>query len=590
MYSFIRFTAVATLVASLVACGGGGGGTPAATINQSITGTANGQAAVGAPMSYASISINSLVDQTSAKQTADEQGNFNIPTNVTYPALVRASSADSVYSYAGYIKSSAQTNVAVNPLSTLVLAIESAGNINGITAPITDADLSAAQNKVSKLFENILNLAGVSSTTDYLSTIFSTNHTALDIVLDAISIEFGSDGIIYLTNKINNTSISFTSSSISNIPPLPFSAQTFAKLGNIPLDSCSKFITSLNSDNLSKDASLFDPSFLQSGRNKEQFMSYISTLSSVNSFSYKMPIFKRIDGNGNYVFSAMTVKTGSNNLFSNTLLYVNTSGGNCMLTGDKFPIPILVRPAIKYTEKVDGNTDYVTASPFYGYEISLGTVNIPNLYGGQSISSARVEYCSSSNNCTVLAKLIAPSQGAWPYGNIINDGVTRHNSLSMIENPVTPFSSDLDNPVKVTFFSTAPAPDTGNAGQVGNPIFTNAGGIPFTASEVAAIKMPKITNPTIIQNSTPNPKIEYDAGSSTIYSITLSTANRSSSLIPNMQQLVLSDGIGSTTFTGFDLDATAYDRLILVNANLPNRSGTSISLRYIWAPTCSACR
>ncbi|MFM7008328.1 MAG: hypothetical protein ACKO0Z_03230, partial [Betaproteobacteria bacterium] len=118
------------MVALLVACGGGGGSAGGGASGLS------GQAVVGSPMSYANVVVNSLVDSSSGSYTADANGNFIISGSVTYPALVKATSLDSNYIYYGYVSDAAQTGVAVNPLSTLVLAVAQQDTPSSIQQPL----------------------------------------------------------------------------------------------------------------------------------------------------------------------------------------------------------------------------------------------------------------------------------------------------------------------------------------------------------------------------------------------------------------------------------------------------------------------
>lgn len=106
MFKKFKNVAICFVAALLVACGGGGGG-GGGTIGAVFT-TNAGSAAIGAAMSNASISIQSLpvTPSTEILLTANAVGAFTVPTSVTFPALVKATTANGQYTY--YVTSSLQ--------------------------------------------------------------------------------------------------------------------------------------------------------------------------------------------------------------------------------------------------------------------------------------------------------------------------------------------------------------------------------------------------------------------------------------------------------------------------------------------------
>jgi hypothetical protein len=172
----------------LAACGGGGGGESA--VGAVYTKNA-GSAAIGAAMSNASISIQPLPANPSTEVllTADDAGLFTVPSTVTLPALVKATSANGQYTYYGYIKSVSDTGIPANPITTVLLTLASGGNPSAITSAISDAALADAKTKTVALFQQLLTATNQSSAIDFLSKTFTTDHTGLDLVLDSIGIQ-----------------------------------------------------------------------------------------------------------------------------------------------------------------------------------------------------------------------------------------------------------------------------------------------------------------------------------------------------------------------------------------------------------------
>lgn len=580
-----KLLVISTLSASLLALVGCGGGSGSSSNNSSAsstqTTTVSGQAVVGSPMAYAQITFKSLADKSLGSLVADAEGRFALPSSVTYPVIVRALSADGVYENYGYVASKDQQLLAVNPLTTMALAIASGKAPSAIEQPLSQANLERGNLSVRALFKQLFGQSGVVGTPNLYETVFDTNHTSLDLVLDAMSIDFSADGVVHLVDKLTGSSASYSILDITpSITPIGFSAQKLEELNSVPLTACSKLLNSMDGYRLATDASVYDPNFKHAGRDVAEHMRTIASITQSNQFIYKMPVFKRIDANGNYVFSVLQVNSADKNDYATNSVVVKKSGADCKLVGDQFPVSITVRPAIKYLARVDGTAYYTTSSPLYGYEITLGGQNTPSKINGESISGARVEFCSSQDQCVELASLSrSPASNTYVDNAAAFDLVGRHRVLGLIPNPDISYASNLANPVRVTFYTQSNAVS----------VFTTLGGKQFTASEVAALKLPKITNPEILNSVTQNPLVNYDSADGVLFSIMMGSANRTPKNV-NQTNIVLDKGAGSTLFNGFDMDANAHMRSLTATSVIPNRSGGVMTARYVWAPSCDQCR
>ena len=579
MYKFIKTIAVSMAIPVLLSCSGGGGSTSSST-------TTTIQAVAGAPMSYASVSIKSLTDSTSTTLTADADGNISVSSlssTVTPPALITATSQSGNYTYYSYWKNSSQTSIAVNPITTTLLALAANTNPSLITSAL---DLTSATTSVKTVFGDVFTAASVSATSlDFISNTFTANHTGLDLVLDSIQTSVNASGTVTLTNKLNGTNLSVSTNSVT---AMPFNAQAVTLMQNAPIKTCSDVLTGLTSTKLASDATIYDSSFLDSGRNRSQFMTMISTVSSSTAFTIKMPIFAGVDGNNNYNFNMLLVNSSTGAYISDLSLAMKLVGSNCVLTGNQLPFEISIQPAIKHTVRVDGTTSAnTTATPVAGIEVQLGSSGASLTYSGTAIASARIDMCDENNSCTLLAKLSTSNGSSYFSLDSTNYSGTNYSFLQLIPNPSFSLINSLSNPIKVSFFSTAPAPTTGTTNLIGTPVMTRSSADKFSAAEIAAVTQPSVVNKTIIQNVVATPTLNYDAGSTIISSISM-TNSVSGQSATSSEKLILASGTGSVVFTGTSPSSSDYYRAIYVAGHIPGRNGM-IQTKYVWSPTCSGC-
>ena len=590
------FVFYALAAAGLIACGGEGGGSSGVG-----GGSTTGQAAVGAPMSYASITIKSLVDSTSQTTAGDESGNFTVTSGVTYPALVSATSANGAYTYYGYMKS-AKSTPAVNPLTTTLLALSTGQAPSTITTPLTDNQIEAGKAAISSIFGRVLTAANVSasSISDLLNTKFTTDHTGLDLVLDSVSVETLSDGTVSLTNKLSGIK---KGASQSDTSELTFDTDDSNDIANLPIASCSTFLSGLNSTNLASDNTVYDPNFLNAGLARDDFKSFVSTaVNRYASFKFAMPTFTGTDGNGNLSFNVMLVNTTTNKYVADLLMTLkkNTSG-NCVMVGDQYPFSMTIQPAIKKMIRADeyaktgvlatdvGN--HVVDPAINGIEIMIGATDNSNNVntttgkpGGSQINSVRVDICNKAEACRNLATMSSQNKPN-NKGNFRIDG-SDYNFINMMPTPAGNFSlySDSKNPIKVTFFSSATAPRlvTDNTNKVGNSLYAKSLGEVFSANEFANITLPSSTNAsTVLTAFNDLPAVQYDSGTGNLMGVLVLTSNGTS--IKSTQMMLLKKGSGSATAEVSSDYSDARYRSIELNSRIPSRAG-NISTKYLWSP------
>lgn len=528
----------------------GGAGGSSACSNNSSSSTAyvgTGSATMGAPMSYANIVIQPLSSNAIQPVTtqADIHGAFEIKNVSSFPILVTATSTSGNNVQYGYITAASQTNVAANPLTTLTLTLASNGNPEAITAPLPEAAISQAQKNIKEVFNNFLLEFGQSDTNDFISKIFNPDHTGLDLLLDTVGFSLTTSGITTLTNKLTGEQYEIDN---ENINELPFDTSSRLALKDLPISVCSEMLASITSDKLLTDDSIYSSEFLLSGRRKIDFINYVRTATTITKFMVTMPIFKGLDSNGNLSYDITLLNPISKDYISDLSLSVKKelTSNKCVAIGDQFPFEITIQPAVKSTIRVDGLSGN-TVTKNSGIEIYIGAHHdwtfTNNYINGQLATSARVEVCDKNDSCQLVAKLTntaANSSFSITGGN---------NKLLMVNTPNFSLFTNKITPIKISFFNSMTAPTTGNSGLL-KAFETRSTGNGFSSAEVENIRMPEITNASLLgeisttPNQTSNVIFNYNSGSGVATAINFTTYG-SNNYINAPEKLLLKKGSGS---------------------------------------------
>jgi hypothetical protein len=608
----MKYLAAALLSVVLVACGGGGGGLPSpsseaalpspsseAALPSQSSGVGTGAlrgilAADGSAMAYGSIKITSLVDNTSYSGVADINGNVSIPTSgVTFPAIVKASSLSGSKANYGYIGSSTQTSVPVNPFSTLILSIASNGNPAAITSTtqLTSSSITAAKTSVNTIFSKIFQAFSVNTSTDLLSTNFQTNHTGLDLILDAVNVKFDAEGNPTICTKILNFCKTLDLANL-DASAILISAAEVSSLNNAPIASCSKFINSLTSSSIATESTLYASDFLNAGLNSKLYRQSLAEKFGVIAATFNNPIFIGTDANSNYVFQFDTFNTTAKQYAGSFSMPLKLDGGgNCVMAGDQLPFFIEVLSQITVQTRVDGtsNAAVTTTSPVRGLRFranggaSQNTVNV----NGSSVLIQTLQFymCDSGGNCpNNLITLNKSSSNSGYY--FLQNNV---NTLPLVDyytagiNTSNAFYNNNTNPILVKML------DSGGVEK--NRIYLKIKGGYITSEEMNSISLPSITNAqAILSTSTTlvNPSADINIPTGIIVrDVTLSSGIVSSGAVTSTSKYVLSDTSLSTTVSR-TIDSTSTFRDIGIFAS--TTSGTPISITYVWSPTCPQCR
>lgn len=583
-----RRFAAATLVI-LASCGGGADVGSDSDRLAPPAASSSGQAAVGAAMSNAALGFLSLADGSIREGVTDAQGLFEVPADLRAPVLVQATSANGAYMHFGYMRERGQ-HVAVNPITTTLIALAAERHPSSISAALTPDQLERGQAAVATAFGPVLSATQVPASTDFLVARFSTNHTGLDLVLDSIGIQLMADGSVILTNKINGARQAATPATVE---PLPFDAATVAQMADLPIGLCADTLESMTSQQLASDTGAYAASFLDSGQSLATYMHLMATAAGSSAFRLSMPVFAGVDANGNMVFTAMQINAASGQYISDATLTVDrNAAGRCVIVGNQYPFTVSVQPAIKQLIRVDGlsglaNHEVVPA--LNGLEIRIGAADngtavntTTGASGGEQIRSVRVDACSPGGPCVNLATLHSQDKPT-NKGSFRIDG-SAYDFMDMMPVPAVNLLTGSPNPIKVTFFGTASAPSdpADDTGRVGSPLYAKVGGPAFSASEFAATVVPTVKDVSYLQSFTDRPAVEYDAGTGTLRTVVFLSQGGSQPL-KSVQVLVMKPGTGTVTApSSADYENASY-RSLTLGARIPSRAGT-IQTKYLWAP------
>ena len=577
---------------AIVAGCGGGGGSSSPTFGGG-TGATVISAADGSAMVYGSVTISSLVDNTSFSSTANINGNLAIPTSgVTFPAIVKVQSLSGGKANYGYIASSAQASAPVNPLSTLILSIASNGNPATITSTtqLNSSSLAVAKTAVNAIFKSVFQAFSVSGSTDLLSTNFPTDHTGLDLILDALNVKFDATGNPTICTKLLNACKTLD---LANLDTTAFSisASEVSFLNSAPIASCSNAISSLTASSITTDSTLYASDFLNSGLNAQAYRQSLSAKFGGMDATFNSPIFIGTDSSNSYVFQFDYINTSTNQYAGSfTIPFKIDSSGKCVMAGDQLPFFIQVTSQITVQTRVDGtsNAAATTSSPVRGLVFKAGgdaSVQDTVTVNGSPVTIKSLQFymCDSSNNCSnrLMDMVKGTNNNGYYYTpNGVNTIPVSGYSTAGINTPDAFYNGNV-NPILVKMI------DSGGIEQ--KRFYLKIKGSYITAAEMNAITLPSITNAQAILGTSGalvNPSLTINVPTGTIVQSVSLASGLVSGQVTGTSKFVLS-GTSLSTAINRTIDSSSDYRSIQLSAS--TTSGTPISIKYVWSPTCSGC-
>lgn len=547
-------------------------------------------------MAYGSVAINSLIDGTSATGTADVNGGFPLPTsNVTYPAIVKVQSLSGGKVNYGYIASSSQANVPVNPLSTLILSLASAGNPASITSSsqLTAPALATAKSAVNSIFSNVFQAFQVTSGVDLLTTNFATNHTGLDLILDALNVKFDALGNPTICTKLLNACKTIDLNSVDD-SSLSITQNEINSLSSAPLAACSSSIKSLTSSSMANDTSLYASDFLNSGLDAVGYRQALASKFGGLNANFSNPVFVGADFNNNFVFVFDYFNASSNQYVGSFSMPFKMSGGSCVMAGDQLPFWIQATSQITVQTRVDGTNDsaVTTASPVRGLVFraggdgfgGTGVQNTVTVDGAPvTIQTLQFYMCDANNSCTnhLMDMTKGGNNNGYYYTpNNVNTIPVISYATAGINTP-NAFYNGNPNPILVKML------DSNSAVQKQVRLKIRGGYI--SASEMNAITLPSISNAQTVLSTNAtlvNPTLNLTVPRGIVVQGLSLASGLTSGQVTSTSKFVMS---GATTAVNVSrtIDVSSDYRSIQLNANTV--SGTPIWIKYVWSPSCSGC-
>ena len=554
-----------------------------------LSGNGQIQALTGAPMSNAKVSIQSLVDGSTTTSTADDDGLVNMPrTGVTYPALVRATSASGGLSYFGYIKSSSQSQVPVNPISTLILTLAAGGHPSAITSPLSDSALQQAKSKLSQIFANVFSQFGVNPNLDFLANNIAADHTGIDLILDSISISVGATGDPLICSKVNAACASLSLASLSTTA-FPFSAQDYQSLSQVPVAACSNLLHGLSTNAVTGDAALYDSGFLHSGLNAAGFMAQFAQQYSGLNVKFRQPTYQGRDGNGNFIFSFLILDSQGNYLSSMSLPVKLDTGARCVAVGNQLPFNISLTSLVLNQVRVDGtsNANATTNGPQAGLYFAAGGngTTVRDVYQGTQIQSLVFDYCDGATPTPVCVPLVTLYKAGNNDGFYFSGGQIPLLSYTTAGLTRASFYNGNPNPVRVRLRDASD-------NTVGSPLYLRVQGAFISDTEVASLNLPAISNASALLNSasaTSDPMISYTVNDPFVVSGVSLAHGAYTGQVASTTQMILSGRSGSASIAGATITpATDSYRSLTLRASVAG-TNTQVQLKYVWSTGCPGC-
>lgn len=294
---FIKLSTVALLITALLGCGGGGGGGGAVSSSSTSIG---GTAATGSPIATGTLTITDINGIT-VTGSIGTSGSYSIdPTGLTAPLLIKLSGVTAsgspilLYSTVANIQDGSVNISNITPLTDAIVKLI-AGTGNAVTPStvlplVNQATINQANNLLTSVLSSALTQAGVSPTSNFITTSFVPNGTGIDFLLDGTRVVQNLQlSTLEIQNAYTNgtASINASQSGLSQGPVVTGALQAVANLSSTQLtkitDLTNAFDIDFSNGDLQSILSISSPSFLQDGMNAQAFWSDLLTSTSWGS-------------------------------------------------------------------------------------------------------------------------------------------------------------------------------------------------------------------------------------------------------------------------------------------------------------------
>ena len=390
----LKFLAICCVASFLTACGGGGSSSSSNTASGSSSSPSQltGTVAVGAPLVNATVMFLDANNTASSTANVNADGTYTLPTTgLTPPYIIKASGYIGGTQVNLYSTATSASQVAnVTPLTHAVTMLATAtapeqifsGSAQLPTVATLNTALSSAtttvQNSISSAITAVNGASAVSST-DFIQSAFTANHTGMDKVLDYLQINptFVNSGsqVVPSMNISNSTGTGFVNVLANGTVSGSLGASsTFLNYDVSGIETLLSQISTLVSTgnyNSSSWSSVTDSSFLDGGKSLSQFLAGISgslPSGAQISSSFVPKTCKSVSGNIICDIEGTVLKSdgGIFTTFKESLIQRGGTG-SWKMYGNQAPASFQVQTYIEKFIRLDG----VTLSPSQTYVSGL---------------------------------------------------------------------------------------------------------------------------------------------------------------------------------------------------------------------------
>jgi hypothetical protein len=407
-------------------------------VNKTLEGTvAGGSAVTGTVTVTDSLGAGKMVN-------IDANGHYSVNVSgMTGPFVIKASGSLGnmpVTYYSAATSDDIGNTVNVTPLTNLMVSnlsqqlaetyFSSADNLNGFTALLTTAKLTAAEAALRAKLKPALNSLGISSTTDLLHSAFVTNHTGVDALLDLVKVEDDtSTNLVTLKNALTQEVIGTDDVTLASDDAIPVDASKIAGIDpsgssdwlaiNTLLNSLSApFATSLPSTMQLQGTGIFDDSanLIVNGKSLDALT---GDSNNIGMQLNDVRIF--LDGSHAAGLVQAHFTSATQNSARTFNLAVSMASGSWKITSDANYLGLGINTGATYTFGYDGWTKKTTLmsslqilvdptayNNTHSQKVAMFKISGPGLNKGTEYSYAPVVQALPANSLILFVAGVAP--------------------------------------------------------------------------------------------------------------------------------------------------------------------------------------
>lgn len=412
----------------LAACGGGGGGdgggASPAPAPGAASGSVQGVAAVGAPISLGTITLLGANGET-ASAPADATGNFHVDTTgLARPILLRVegvAGGESVIQYSA-ITPEVGGVLNANPVTTAIVSLVLGTDPGTVfdTADLlairrlTDRAVGDASAAIHAAMEPARPGAGMGAGTelDFLTGAFTADKTGPDRMLDLVKVRVEADRSVSVVNKTADAVVRIAPAATADgVPTVSGTLGTVQAIDTAGIDALgarfqqqlADVAANFGGGGTTAARDLFDAGFLDGGENRDDVLAYLAADTFSNG-AQLLParVFNCTGSAPNFVCDAtFTVKYADGALEGLGFAVRRQNDGSWRFHGNQAPLGVDVNP-VNYRIVSSGGT--TTRAGFNVNVEPAGAIVRTEIYMGAGVSGAPVATLSApglGNTCTV---------------------------------------------------------------------------------------------------------------------------------------------------------------------------------------------